>query len=154
MGFLQKLHKTYVYFLKNKLQLIMQYKKLFETIRKNYNLNKKEMAEKSGITRQYLDELEKKTEPANLSKKVISKLQTTFNVNPNFLLSWQGEMFINDHLAQAESMVDDLLGEMNLTPADWELLTDLLMEDRELFLMLAKKLKNDRPSVVRFLFPQ
>jgi len=98
-------------------------------LRISLGLDQSEFAQKVGVTRQYLSSLENNKNP----------------IKPDFIEKIKNAGFLN---TEPPSIQNDL----NLTEQDWELITELILSDRELFLMLCKRLKTDRASVVKFLF--
>jgi len=132
--------------------LVMPYKKLFETIRKDHNLSKVELAEKTGISRQYIDKLEKLNEPTNLTKETISKLQITYNVNPNYLLTGQGEMFLGIPTdTEIQQEITELAELMNKNPGIIGEIIVALIRETDLMSYAAKAINGDKKAREKFI---
>jgi transcriptional regulator with XRE-family HTH domain len=56
------------------------------------HLNKKQVADRLGVSPAAIQKIE--TNQVNVSKKMLQKMQDVFNVNPEWLLNGDGEMFI------------------------------------------------------------
>ena len=65
-----------------------------KTVRTHLGLKQSELAKLLNITTRTLQNYEKN---ADIPASVINKLITLFNINPNWLLTGQGEMFINEN---------------------------------------------------------
>jgi transcriptional regulator with XRE-family HTH domain len=112
-------------------------------IRKKLGLSQQEMADKLGITKQSISKIETGTN--DLSKNLIGALVDYYNINPNYLLSGNGEMF-QDKEQDINNAIKDKL---NLTEDEFKLLKDALHKDKALCLVLFQAINGDTASFDR-----
>lgn len=141
---------------------------LIKNIRKKVNLSQQKFAEslnipfklisnieydKSTITKELLEKINKKFPELKINierEYIICLLSKELGRKPaeeEIMDAIEGLKEKNIHL-EPPSIENDL----NLTQQDWELITDLILSDRELFLMFCKRFKTDRNAVIQFLF--
>ena len=112
-------------------------------IRKKLGLSQQEIADKLGITKQSISKIETGTN--DLSKNLIGALVDYYNINPNYLLSGNGEMF-QDKEQDINNAIKDKL---NLTEDEFKLLKDALHKDKALCLVLFQAINGDTASFDR-----
>jgi len=103
----------------------------FKEIRKKNDLSQEQLAEILGVHPQYISNIERGIKP--VSYKLIDKL-------------------IQKGLYTEDKEPPTIQNELNLTEQDWELLTEIILSDRELLLIICKRFKTDRQSIIQFLF--
>ena len=94
--------------------------------------------------------------PYDLAEKIMKKFPDE-HYNFKWITTGEGDISLKktispeerEHLEKAERIVDRLIH--NITDAEIDLVTDCLVEKKELTIMLLKKLKSDEKAVKRFL---
>lgn len=99
------------------------------------NLNQQQLADKLGMTKQYLSNIENGLKP--LSKEKIVMLFDFFNINPIFLLTGKGEMFLKENPLQ----------DLDLTDSELQDLVKLIKEDKYILLLLLKTRNGDKKAL-------
>ncbi len=84
-----------------------QLKERIKKIRKTFNISKSEFAKRIGISPAYVTDLEsgKKT---NISLPLAKLISYEFGINPDWLLTGQGEMFIKPAVGKNEFLLEAL----------------------------------------------
>jgi transcriptional regulator with XRE-family HTH domain len=106
-------------------------------VRKTLKLSQEAFGEKLGVKRDVIANIE--LERAPVKDLVIRMICRTFNVNPLWLESGEGEMFLD----LPDVMLDDLAIEFDLSPSEKNIVTNYLRmspEDRRKVSELLRKL--------------
>jgi len=94
------------------------------------------------------------TEPLGITKQAVSQ---RFRKNSELTEGQlkQLEEYFQVNLSEPTPTIhdkNDIPDELGITENDWNMITDLVLDQREVFLLMCKKLKSDPQAVIKFLF--
>lgn len=93
-------------------------------LRKNLNLSQEDFGARIGITRASISNIEKGTR--NMSEQTIKSICREFNINPLWLKTGEGDIF----LKLPNTLLDELADEYNLTEIEKKLVSSFLKLDQ------------------------
>ncbi|OGI00452.1 MAG: hypothetical protein A2Y25_11930 [Candidatus Melainabacteria bacterium GWF2_37_15] len=94
--------------------------------------------------------------PYDIAEKILNKLKDE-NYNFKWITTGEGNPSLNqilspeekEHLERAEKIIDKLFH--NITDAEFDLVAECLIANKEITILLLKKLKSDENAVKKFL---